>query len=173
MKSLKKLFLRGAENIAAAMLAVMFFTFLLQIVSRYILEQPFGWTLELCLTLWIWIIFWGNAFVVRHNEHVTFDVVYYAVKPKTRRIFSLVGAAAIIIGMVWALYPTWDWIDFLKIKKSATMRIPMRTVFSIFAVFMVASAITYAYRFYITFRYGIPEELTNDEPENKTEIGKS
>lgn len=169
MKSLKRWLLTGAENVAAAMLAAMFFTFLLQIFSRYLLEEPFGWTLELCLTLWIWIVFWGNAFIVRHDEHVTFDVIYHAVKPGTRRVFALIGAAAIAIGMVVSLYPTWDWIDFLKIKKSATMRIPMRTIFSIFAVFMIAAATSYAYRFYRIARYGVPEE----HPEDKAEVGAS
>ena len=165
---MKKIFYwlqKGAENVAGAMLAVMFFTFLLQIMSRYVLEEPFSWTLELCLTLWIWIVFWNNAFVVRHNEHVTFDVLYHAVSPGTRRVFSLIAAAAIVVGMAAALYPTWDWIDFLRIKKSATLRIPMRTIFSIFAVFMAAAAITYAHRLYIVARYGIPEENNEDKIE--------
>ena len=169
MNKIKSWLFKGAEGVAAAMLAAMFFTFILQIISRYVLDEPFGWTLELCLTLWIWIVFWGNAFVVRHDEHVTFDVIYHAVKPRTRRIFALIGAAAIVIGMAASLYPTWDYIDFLKIKKSATLRIPMRTIFSIFALFMVAAVVTYAYRFVWIVRHGIPEE----HPEDKTEVGAS
>jgi hypothetical protein len=38
----------------------------------------YGWTLELCLALWVWIVFWGAAFVVRERDHVTFDVIYGA-----------------------------------------------------------------------------------------------
>ncbi len=38
---------RRAENVLAAMLAVMFFAFLLQIVFRYVLNWPTGWTNEL------------------------------------------------------------------------------------------------------------------------------
>ncbi len=163
MKSITSWLQKGAEGVAAAMLAAMFFTFLLQILSRYVLDEPFGWTLELCLTLWIWIVFWGNAFVLRHDEHVTFDVLYHAVSPGTRRIFALIGAAAIVIGMVVAFYPTWDYIDFLKIKKSATLRIPMRNIFSIFALFMIATALAYAFRFVHILRHGIPEEQ-NESP---------
>jgi len=158
LNKLKSWLLKGAEGVAAAMLAAMFFTFILQIFSRYVLAEPFGWTLELCLTLWIWIVFWGNAFIVRHDEHVTFDVLYHGVGPRTRRIFALLGSAAIVVGMAVSLYPTWDYIDFLKIKKSATLRIPLRTIFSIYAIFIIAAVVTYGWRFLRIAIYGLSEE---------------
>lgn len=162
MRKLKK----AAEALAAAMLAALFLTFLLQIFSRYVLAQPFGWTLELSLTLWIWIVFWGNAFVVRHNEHVTFDVLYEHVGIRTRRIFALIAAAAIAIGMTMSLYPTWEFIDFMKIKDSATLRISMRTIFSIYIVFLIAVAAAYAWRFVKLLRRG----LSPDEHEERVEV---
>lgn len=163
MNKVKDWLLKGAESIAAAMLAAMFLTFLLQIFSRYVLAEPFGWTLELCLTLWLWMIFWGNAFVVRHDEHVTFDVLYHAVGRRTRKVFALSGAAAIVVGLAYSLAPTWDYIDFLKIKKSATLRVPMRTIFSIYAVFLVATIAVYAYRFVMVLRKGAPEDWHKHE----------
>ncbi|MDJ0784012.1 MAG: TRAP transporter small permease [Desulfosarcinaceae bacterium] len=158
MKLLKKWLLRGAEGIMAAMLAAVFLTFVLQIFSRYVINRPIGWTLEVCLTLWLWLVFWGNAFVVRHREHVTFDVLYNAVRPRTRRIFALVGSAAIVVGLAVSFYPTWDFIDFLRIKKSAILKIPMRTVFSIYAIFMISAIVVYAWRFVMILRRGLPEE---------------
>ena len=38
---------RRAENVIAAMLAVMFVAFIIQIVFRYLLNFPIGWTQEL------------------------------------------------------------------------------------------------------------------------------
>lgn len=147
-----------AENVAAAMLAAMFLTFVLQIFARYVLLEPFGWTLELCLTLWIWTVFWGAAFVVREKDHVTFDLFYLMMPSGVQRVLALVSAAAIVIGFAFALYPTWDYIDFMKIKKSATLKIPMRTVFSIYAVFMIAVIVAYAIRFVQVLRKGAPAE---------------
>ncbi len=158
MKTIKHWFLKSTEGVAAAMLAAMFLIFVLQIFSRHILEAPLGWTLEALLTLWVWMIFWGNSFVVRHREQVTFDVFYLAVGPRVRKVFALVTAAAIIIGMGATLLPTWDYIDFLKIKDSATLRIPMRTVFSIYGVFIVAVVIYYIIRFVRIWRHGAPED---------------
>jgi len=149
---------RSTEFVAAAMLAAMFITFVLQIFSRYVLQEPFGWTLELCLTLWVWIVFWGNAFIVRERDHVRFDIIYLALAKKPRQIVSLISAAAIVIAMVWSFLPTWDYIDFLKIKKSATLKIPMRTIFSIYALFMIVIALRYAWRFVMILRNGPPDE---------------
>ena len=168
-KPLKRWLLKGAEGMAAAMLAAMFLTFILQIVSRYIMNEPFGWTLEVCLTLWLWLVFWGNAFVVHHDEHVMFDILYRAVRPGMRRIFALIGSAAIVIGLAVSLYPTWDFIDFLKIKRSTVMQIPMRTVFCIYAIFLVSTIITYALRFIWIMRRGVPEEHLIDSISSKVD----
>jgi TRAP-type C4-dicarboxylate transport system permease small subunit len=47
---------RWAENMAAAMLAAMFAAFLVQIVSRYLLGLPTGWTHEISAMLWVWLV---------------------------------------------------------------------------------------------------------------------
>ncbi len=160
-----KWFNRGVEFIAAAMLAAMFLTFLIQIFSRYVLLTPFGWTLELCLILWVWIVFFGCAFMVREKDHVTFDIFYLAAPRRLRQALALIAAAAIIIGMAWALLPTWDYIDWMKIRKTTTVenpftgkKIPMRTIFSIYAIFMVALIARYAWRFVDVVRNGPPDE---------------
>ena len=145
--NVKSVFVKFAEGVAAAILAAMFAAFILQIFSRYVLVNPFSWTLEVCLTLWIWLVFWGCSFIVRDRDHVTFDVLYQWCRLPVRRWMSLLGAAAIVVGFAVSLLPTWDFIDFLKIKRSATLRVPMRTVFSIYALFMVVTIVVYAWRF--------------------------
>ena len=67
---------RRAENVAAAMLAVMFGAFVVQIAFRYLLDWPLGWTSELTVVLWLWLVLWGSAFVVREREAIRFDWLY-------------------------------------------------------------------------------------------------
>lgn len=148
-------FTRGAEAISAALLAALFATFLLQIFSRYVLQDPFGWTLELCLTLWIWIVFFGNAFIVRERDHVTFDLFYQAAPRQVQRILALVSAAAVVAAMAWSFLPTLDYVEWMKIRKSATLKIPMRTVFSIYIIFLIAVIARYAWKFVSVSRNGV------------------
>ncbi|HEX5779704.1 MAG TPA: TRAP transporter small permease subunit, partial [Xanthobacteraceae bacterium] len=76
---------RRAENVCALMLATMFAAFLIQIAFRYLANFPTGWTHELTVMLWIWLVLWGAAFVVSEREEIRFDIVYGAVGPKARR----------------------------------------------------------------------------------------
>ena len=50
------------------MLAVMFAAFLVQIVFRYPLNFPIGWTNELSVILWLWLVLFGAAFVVTRER---------------------------------------------------------------------------------------------------------
>lgn len=161
----KTWFTRGVNIISAAMLAAMSVTFLLQIFSRYVLLTPFGWTLELCLILWVWIVFFGCAFLLRERDHVTFDIFYLAAPRRLRQMLALIACASIVIGMSWALLPTWDYIDWMKIRKTTTVKnpltgakIPMRSIFSIYAVFMVAIILRYCWRIADILRNGPPDE---------------
>lgn len=127
-----------AENVAAALLALMFLTFILQITTRYLVNYPFGWTLEACLTLWLWLVFWTAAFVLRDRDHVRFDLLHAASSRRAQRLMALVSAVAIAAGLLAALPATLDYITFYKIKRSSTLRIRLDVVFSVYAVFAVA-----------------------------------
>ncbi|OJI94329.1 C4-dicarboxylate transporter DctQ subunit [Planktotalea frisia] len=181
MKRVFKGLSRLAEIIAGGMLAAIFVTFLLQIGSRYTPRiianfglaetfptlaaiAPLGWTLELIGILWVWVIFFSCAFIVREHEHVRFDIIYLSVSTRVRRIFALVSAAAIVIGMLYSFLPTWDYIDFMRMRRTATVRnpfdgakIPLRTIFSVYAIFMAAVAARYAWLMVDVWRNGPPK----------------
>lgn len=135
-----------AENVAAGLLALMFLSFVLQIVSRYVVNAPLGWTLEACLTLWLWLVFWTAAFVLDDRDHVRFDLLQAAGSLRLRRILALVSAVAIAAGLAAALPATLDYITFYKIKRSAILRIRLDVVFSIYGIFAVAVIVAYALR---------------------------
>ncbi len=172
---------RIAEGISAVLLATIFVTFLLQIGSRYLPKiisglgltealpllasvEPFGWTLELIGVLWVWVIFFSCAFVVREFDHVKFDIIYLNVSRRLRAIFAIITSLAIVGGMIYAFLPTWDYIDFMRLRGTSTVRnpftgakIPMRTIFSVYAVFMIAVAARYAWQVIDVWRNGSPK----------------
>ena len=172
---------RISDAIAATLLAAIFFTFLLQIATRYAPKiisffgfaeifpalgaiQPLGWTLELIAILWVWVIFFSCAFVVREWDHVKFDIIYLSVSRRMRAVFACISAIAIVAGMLYALLPTLDYIDWMKIRKTSTVRnpftggkIPMRTIFSVYGAFMIVVAGRYAWLAIDTFRNGPPK----------------
>ncbi len=176
MKSLTNGALRAAEAVAAAMMAAMFATFVIQILVRYSARVPviaetfpllapsnFGWTLEFCLALWVWLVFWSCAFVVRESDHVTFDLLYFAVNPRLRMWFAVIAGLAIAIGLIASIAPTLDRFAILRLKKTATLStvfgdwVRMRDIYAIYIVFLVAVAARYLWRAVDAVRNGVEE----------------
>lgn len=148
-----------AENVLAAMLAVMFFAFLLQILFRYVLNWPTGWTNELSAILWIWIVLWGAAFVLREEEEMRFDLLYASVGPRTRGAMFLVCAASLILLYGLSFPAVVDYVTFMKVEKTAYMKIRFDWVFSIYVVFVVAVIIRYLWLSWQVLRGSAPQEF--------------
>lgn len=106
----------------------------------------FGWTLELCLALWVWLVFWGGAFVVRPEDQVRFDLLHERVGPGLRRAFGVIAAVAVALALGSSVAPTWERLEILGLKRSATLGalfgdwIRMRDIHAIYIVFLVAVA---------------------------------
>jgi C4-dicarboxylate transporter DctQ subunit len=145
------------EAVAALFIALMFATFILQIAVRYgaridwlvaavpILDPSrYGWTLEFCLALWVWLIFWGNAFVVRTQDHVTFDLLYQVVPRGVRRVFLVLTGLVIGVGLLASIEPTWSRFSILRLKQTATLGdllgdwVRMRDIYSVYILFLLA-----------------------------------
>jgi C4-dicarboxylate transporter DctQ subunit len=127
-----------AEDILALLLLSMFVTFILQIVFRYLLNLPIGWTVEWVSIAWLWGILFGYAFVVKETEVIRLDVLYSAVPVGMRRVFDVLSGATIAVVFAWTLPATWEFVDFMKIERTAYMRIPFNIVFAVYIPFAIA-----------------------------------
>ena len=81
---------RRAENILCLMLLMMFVVFILQIIFRYVLNLSIGWTHEVSVALWIWIVLFGSAFVVREVDEIRFDLIWGGASDQSRRIMQII-----------------------------------------------------------------------------------
>jgi C4-dicarboxylate transporter, DctQ subunit len=140
-----------ADDVAVGLLTAMFLAFVLQITARYVVNYPLPWTLELSLTTWLWTVFWGSALCLRHRDHITFDMLYNHVSPATRKVFGIISSVVIVVAMLVSLPATWDWVSFLTIKKSATLRIPLAYVFGIYLLFVAGTVGIYGLRMWRIF----------------------
>jgi TRAP-type C4-dicarboxylate transport system permease small subunit len=70
-------------------------------------------------------------------------MIYLIVSSGTRRKLAAISALAIIVTMLVAFPRTYDFVSFLQIKKSGTLRIPLAYIFSIYLVFMLSSIAIY------------------------------
>lgn len=129
---------RRAENLLALMLAVMFLAFIAQIVFRYLLNLPIGWTLELTVVMWLWLVLWGAALVLREDEEIRFDLLFGSVGPRTRGVMAAVTALALLGLYLFSLPAVVDYVTFMKVQKTAYMKIRFDYLFSIYLIFVAA-----------------------------------
>ena len=125
------------------MLTAMFAAFILQIVFRYLLNFPVGWTNELSAVLWVWLVLFGAAFVLREEEEIRFDLIYAGAGPKLRRAMLLLSAAALVLLYAISLPAVADYVAFMKVEKTAYLKIRMDWLFSIYVIFVVAVLVRY------------------------------
>ena len=150
---------RRAENIAAGLLAVMFIAFMLQIVFRYFLNFPIGWTSELSVITWLWLVLWGAAFVVKESEEIRFDLVYGAVGRRTRRVMGIIIGISIVILYAASLPATVAYVSFMKVEKTSYLKIRFDYLFSIYVFFAVAVIARYVWILSQLLRGKDPEAL--------------
>ena len=134
---------RRAENIAAALLAIMFFVFILQIVFRYLLNLPIGWTHEVSVMSWLWLVLFGAAFVVRENEEIRLDLIYSASPERVRRVMQVIAAVSLVALFSLSLPGVVDYVMFMKVQKTAYLKIRFDWLFSIYIAFTVAMIVRY------------------------------
>lgn len=134
---------RRAENIAAAILAVMFLAFIVQIVFRYVLNLPTGWTTEITIMAWLWLVLWGAAFVLREEEEIRFDLLYGSAGRRTKRVLAVLCSIALLVLYIFSFPAVFDYVTFMKVQSTAYLDIRFDYVFSIYLIFALAVIIRY------------------------------
>lgn len=129
---------RFAEAVAAGLLAIIFVAFLVQIVMRYVFNAPVGWTTELSLAAWLWLVLWGAAFVLKDDEEIRIDLLTARASRRTRRLVGAIVALAIIVLFGMSLPGAWSYVTFMKVEKSSYLGVRMDITYSIYIVFVVA-----------------------------------
>ncbi len=108
---------------------VIFVTFMVTIVSRYVLKTPVAWSYEVSILAYMWTMFFGVGRALTADEHVVFGLVYDSVRPGVRRIFRIAVNLLLIILLVVVFVPS---IHSLMSKRMVTgvLKLPFSVVFA-------------------------------------------
>jgi C4-dicarboxylate transporter, DctQ subunit len=86
-----------------------------QVVMRYIFHAPFGWVVEICEYMLLYITFLGTAWLLRENGHVGVDIVLNFLHPQLRKILILVTSGICALAcpflVLYGMMITWDYFE--------------------------------------------------------------
>jgi TRAP-type C4-dicarboxylate transport system permease small subunit len=139
---------RGAELLSAAMFAVMFGAFILQVVSRYVFDAPVSWTVEICSIAYIWIVFCSSVTILTLDRHITFDMLYGVLTPHWKRCFAIFTTASLFIIFLICLPGTLDYLVFVGKNRTLILRIRLDLIYACFGIFMVGAIVGAGIRLY-------------------------
>jgi len=131
---------RTSDAIGVALFLVMFGGFLVQIFTRYVLNDPVAWSEEASVVAFIWTTFWAAAFVTPMREHITLDVVYVTVPERARRVMAILTTAALPVVLLRAFPGMLDYVLFMFKKRTPVIGMPFGIVFAPSLVFAAAYA---------------------------------
>jgi TRAP-type C4-dicarboxylate transport system permease small subunit len=132
---------RRAENVAALLLATVFVSFAMQIIYRYLLGWPVGWTIEVSTLAWVWLVLWGAAFIVSEKDEIRFDIIYSGVSDRTRRVLTFVTSSALVILFTVSFPAVIDYVTFMRVERASYIDVRLDYVFSVYIIFAVAAII--------------------------------
>lgn len=135
---------KRADDVIVALIALMFISFLLQIAFRYLLNQPLGWTDEVTVLCWVWLVLWGASFVLPDKDEIRFDIVTSLVSERTRRVFAVIASVALVVLFVISLPATWKYVLFMKREKSAYLGMRFDYLYCVYVIFAVASIVKHS-----------------------------
>jgi TRAP-type C4-dicarboxylate transport system permease small subunit len=132
------LFRQIADWVASIMFGAVFVIFNYKIFTRYFEHDEAVWADEVLVILFIWIIFWAQAFVVRDRDQISFDILVRLLPEQGKRFAAL--ARYILIGGVflWALPGSLGYIRFLWREHTPALNLPLDLVYSCFGLFLIA-----------------------------------
>ncbi len=102
-------------SIIALMVSMTIIVFL-QVVFRYLLDAPLGWSEELARFLFVWVSFLGAANLVRLGQHVSVKTFVQVFPPLIKNISEIIGHLIVIFCSVMFLVggfgiTTKEWIQ--------------------------------------------------------------
>ena len=150
---------RAAEALAAGIFMLLFLTFVVQVGARFLFDRPLAWSDELIVILYIAMVFWSAATLLKEREHVMFDLVYAMLPPQGQRVVSLLGAA-MMAGLMGVLLPyAFDYVRFMHREPTAVLGLPFSIVFAPFLLFVLALVLMYLRKGWKLLRPGWQEQL--------------
>lgn len=119
------------ERLAVATLALLVAITLLNVVTRYLTDESFGWTEELSVFLMVVLALAGACAIARRDRHIRIEFLYNrhdgAGEPSPRRALQLIaGLCSTFVFLVLAvLFARWVWDQYSFSERSMGLGLPL------------------------------------------------
>lgn len=120
-----------SEGVPMLSFIIVFATFMMTIVSRYVLRVAIPWSYEASILGYMYCMFFGSGIAIKRDEHVVFSLIYDKLNPMWKMISTLTYNVMIIAFILCAFIPCFNSILSMK-QVTGIMKMPYKYVFAPF-----------------------------------------
>ena len=153
---------------------IMFFVFIAQIFSRYVLRAPLAWAYEVTVSCYLWLVVLGACLAQRERAHVVFTLITDKMSLRWEAFCTFLGSLLIAVAFAWSLLPSVEFVAFMGRQKTSVLKIGLNIVYAPYIPFL-AFTILYMLRdialdFRVFTGLATPEEIRTYRRENRNEV---
>jgi TRAP-type C4-dicarboxylate transport system permease small subunit len=97
--------------------------------------------------------------VVEEREEIRFDIIYGAFGPGVRRVMCVITAVALVVLYLVSLPAVVDYVTFMKVERTAYLKVRFDLLYSIYIVFVIAAVVRYIWLAWHAVRGVAPEKF--------------
>ena len=123
--------------IPAIAFLLLFTSFILQIVSRYVFRSPLVWPYELSQIAYLWTILLGASYAGRTNDNIVFSIAHDMASLKIQKVFDIISDTMIVVIFSMMIPATIPFYEFYMTRYSAVFDIQLGIVYFAFVPFVI------------------------------------
>lgn len=150
LKSALKIFDAVCDSTSILILNVTVAVVFLQVVARYLLQIPIGWTEEVARFAFIWMVFLGIAITERQKAHFRITFLVDRVPGRARYGLWLLGELMVFGALGWLLLESVRFVGMGARQISAAMELRLHYVYSALPVAVILAILNRARQFAFT-----------------------
>lgn len=154
---------------------LMFLTFILQIICRYIIKQPITWSYEITVACFLWLSVLSACYVQRYNGHVAFTLLYDALPVRGKAFSAFLSDLIIAVALGVSLIPSINYVRFMKMQVTSVLKIGLNIVYApyiVLVIFMLLYFVMNIYRHFMIFT-GLGGKETTERLIKQTNLDSS
>lgn len=124
-----------------AMVIVVF----LQVLFRFVLNQPLAWTEEMARYLLVWLTFLGAGYGMSVKAHPSIELLYEKTSGLVKKGLTIISAALIVFFFWQIIDSSLEFISRSMAQKSPALQIPMGYIYYVIPISSVLFIINLLY----------------------------
>jgi TRAP-type C4-dicarboxylate transport system permease small subunit len=125
---------RFEDEIAGLLMMAVTLVLALQVLTRYVFNDPLAWTEEVSRHLFVWMVFFGASGALRERSHVAIELVVVRLPRQAQLAAALLCNLLVLFFLGNLLYWGVKAVDRMWTLPTATLELPVGLVYTVFPI---------------------------------------